>query len=134
MPLTRDRIGDIHEQLLGQQKVPVAAGAHIHIGALVSYDAAGFCVPALDDGSQTGKAVHYAIDGANNQSGANGDKQVTVMTIGVALVDKGTIVPADRGKAAHAATDDTLALTSTNDRPIGTIIAVRNRLVAVQIG
>ena len=134
MALSKDRVGHIHENLTAQKSVPVAANTRIFVGATVSYDANGFCVPAADTATQAGKAIHYAIIGADNSAGANGDKEVMVMTRGTALVDKGAIVQGDLGKLAHAIADDTVALTSTNERPIGPILAVGNRLVAIQIG
>lgn len=134
MPLTGDRIGDIHETLTAQKKVPVAANTRIFLGALVSYDANGLCVPAVDSAVQSGKAVHFAVEAADNSAGADGDKHVMVMTRGAALVVAGALTEADRGKVVHATADDTLALTSTNDRPVGPILDVDGRFATVQIG
>ncbi len=134
MPLTSDRVGDIHETFLAQKRAPVAGGARVFLGGLVSYDANGFCVPVADSTVQAGKAVHYAVESADNSTGASGAKAVMVMTRGTALVSAGLLTAADVGKSAHAIADDTLTLTSTNDRRVGPILAIDGLLAAIQIG
>jgi hypothetical protein len=132
--LTADRTGTVRENLTEQQRMPVAASTTIYNGALVSFDATGYLVPAADSAGQDGLAIYYALEGCDNSAGIAGEKSCLVMTRGSALLAKGVIVQADAGKIAHAADDGTLALTSTNNRPIGRIARVGSTTVAVQIG
>ena len=56
------------------------------------------------------------------------------MVRGTALVPVSSLVQADVGKTVHATSDNTLALTSTNGRSVGRLIAIDGALAVVQIG
>lgn len=56
--------------------LPVAAGARIHLGALVARDASGNAVPASN--TEGLRAVGRAEETADNQGGAAGDVKVQV--------------------------------------------------------
>jgi hypothetical protein len=134
---TAPRKGDVEGvvgNIVNTQDFKVAAGAEIFCFTLVSCDAAGFLVPAADVAAQASKAVFYALDGVDNTAGANGDVSARCMIDGVAHLEPGAIVQADVGKVAHVLDDQTIALTSTNDRPIGFILGLAGTRALVQIG
>lgn len=135
MALSADRTGPtVLGPVLEQGREPVAASTRLYNGALVSYDANGNVVVVADSAAQDGKAIHYTLEGCDNSAGAAGDKKVLLMKRGTAILEASVIVAADRGKIAHATSDNVLALTSTNNRPVGFIGEVDSVNVTVQIG
>ena len=130
--LTRDRFGVIHETVIEQGYLPVAADTTIHLGALVSTDESGNAVPAADAPDQTGKAVYLALERADNAGEVAGAVRVSVMKRGTALLPKGAITATARGSQAHVVDDQTVALSSTNNRAFGTIDDVRADVLAVR--
>jgi hypothetical protein len=132
MALTEDRSGRLHQIVLGQRKMPVAADAVIYLGALTTEDADGYHIP--NDDVAGDKAIYLALEHVDNTGGADGDKDVLVMTLGVALLDAGTLVQADVGTVVHATDDETLALTSTNNRFVGRLLGIDGAQAAVRIG
>jgi hypothetical protein len=134
MALTADRTGPLHEPILELQEFQIAASTTIFLGALCSFNASGFLVPASDAAAQASKRIVLALENVNNSAGANGAKKVRCMTRGTAILPKGALVQADLGKTIHATDDNTLALTSTNSRALGSLVRVDGSLAAVQIG
>ncbi len=133
MALTRDRRGRIHEFILEQQFLPVAAGAQVFLGALVSLGAAGQAEPAADSAAQADKAVFFALEACDNRTGQAGDKRVLCMTRGTVLLPRGTLTQVDAGKIAHVVDDADIALNSQNQRPIGRITRITGDQVAVAL-
>jgi hypothetical protein len=134
---TEDRKGDVQGVLgniLNEQNFEVAAGAVIYAYTMVSTDANGYAVPAADDAAQAGKAVYVALCGADNTGGANGDIDIRCSIRGVGIMEKGAIVQADVMKTVHVLDDQTIALTSTNNRPIGRLLGLDGNRALVQIG
>lgn len=134
MALSADRIGQVHGPVLEQAREPVAASTTIYAGGFVSYDADGNVIVCADSAAQDSKAIHYALEGCDNSDGSAGDKKVLLMKRGTAYVAKSVLVAADRGKIAHATSDNVLALTSVNNRPVGFIGEVGDVLAAIHIG
>jgi predicted RecA/RadA family phage recombinase len=131
---TKDRTGHLHKLLLEQSEAPVAASTTVFLGTLVSFNASGYLVPAADAAAQANKAIYLAIEKCINSTATNGAKSCMIMTRGIALLPKGSLVQADVGKIVHASDDSTLALTSTNGREVGRLIAIEGSLAVVQIG
>jgi hypothetical protein len=132
-----DRLGQVdavHGRVENQHAVPVAASTTIFAHTLVSTNAAGFLIPAADDAGQAGKAVFFALAGADNSGGADGALDVMCMIRGVARMEKGALTQAAVGQVGHVLDDQTLALSSTNSREIGVIVAFTATRAEVQIG
>lgn len=132
-----DRLGQVDAvfgDVLNQHVFPVAATATIFAHTLVSTNAAGFLIPAADDAGQSGKAVFFALGGADNSTGADAAQDVTCMIRGVARLEKGALTQAAVGQTAHVLDDQTLALASTNSREIGVVVAFTATRAEVQIG
>lgn len=134
---TKDRNGateSVHGVVVQQHDFPVAASTTIYAYTLVSFDAAGYCVPAADAAAQADKAVYLALEQADNQAGANGAKSVRCMILGTANMDTGALTQASLGTTAHVLDDSTLATTSVNTRPIGRVVKWTASRTLVQIG
>ena len=124
----------VHGHVEDQRLVPVAAGVHIFAHTMVSTNAAGFAAPADDVAGQAGRAVWFALAEADNTAGIDGDVSVMVMTLGVARLETGALTQAAVGQVAHVLDDQTLALSSTNSREIGRVLAYSATRTDVQIG
>ncbi len=133
MAMTSDRVGVLFETIHDRTHLRLAAGAVAYRGALLSFDAAGFGVPAADNAAQAGKKVLLALHGADNSSGQNGDVVVHCVAKGTILVPVGTLTAGANGRVAHTTDDDRVALASANNRAFGRIIDVRGDVIAVEI-
>jgi hypothetical protein len=117
-----------------RRQQPVAAGVHIYAGWLYRYDASGNLIVPTDAAAQAGKNTVQALTEADNTSGAAGDKKVDVIVEGIAILPKGALTTADRGKLGHVTSDDTVATTSVNDVIAGPIDDVDDMSIYLHIG
>lgn len=131
MALTQDRQTRVYGGISHPYDARVAGGTVIYIGALVSFNDDGLLVPVADLADQAGKKIGLAITHANNANGADGDVCAKVIWRGQFVVEAGIITVDDNGKPIHATDDNTLALTSTNDRLVGYLQAVEGSLAII---
>jgi hypothetical protein len=134
---TQDRQGQVdpvHGSVLNQHDFPVAGATTIFSYTLVSLNATGYAEPAADVAGQAARAVYYSLEQADNSTGADGEKRVRLMVLGTARPDTGALTQADVGNVAHVLDDSTAAASSTNTRPIGTILEWTPTRITVQIG
>lgn len=134
---TQDRQGvvdPVHGHVINCEDQPVAAATTIYAYTMVSFDAAGYAVPAADVAAQAGKLVVFALAGVDNSAGANGEQSVRCMIRGVARMETGALTAASRGTTAHVLDDQTLATSSVNSREIGRVIEWTTTRTGVQIG
>lgn len=110
MPLTTDRHTPYSEGRI--LPLPVAAGAVIHMGALLAANASGYVVPGSTATDLT--YLGRADEAVDNSGGADGDKQVHVRR-GVAFhwanSDSDPVTQASLGKPAYIVDDETVAAT-----------------------
>lgn len=115
--LTQDRNTQTKDGVL----VPllVAAGAHIHGGALVAVNAAGYAVPASADATLA--VVGRSDQSVNNAAGGDGAATVAVVRGKLfKLANSATdpVTQASVGRLCYVADDQTVAAThATNSRP-----------------
>lgn len=124
----------VHGKIVNQHDFLVLGGVKIPDNTLFSTDATGYAVQAADVAGQNGRAVLYALEEADNTNGADGAISVRAMIRGTARLEKGALVQADVGFVAHVFDNQTLATSSTQNRPIGIILAVGGNRATVQIG
>lgn len=88
--------------------LPVAAGARIYAGAMVSVDSSGYIVPASDSSSEI--FIGVAKYEADNSSGANGDVTCEGYLKGVFQMNASGLTQADLVKEAFIVDDNTIGL------------------------
>ena len=132
MALNKDRSGRLHGQIRHQRDYPLPADGRVYLGGLYSFDINGRLIRAADnDTAQNGKAVVMALESVDNTDGQDGGKKARCMVKGLAVLPAGPLTVADVGRKVHAIDDDTLSLTATNDRTVGTLLAVDGALAEV---
>ena len=129
--LSSDRTGQIHEQIIEQQRLPVAANARIYLGAMVSINGDGYVEPAALGAAQSDKAVFFALESVRNP-GAAGAKHILCMTRGTILVPRGSLAVADLGKWAYLVDDESVTITE-NDHRVGRITNLSGALAAISL-
>lgn len=102
-----------------QNDLPVLAAATIYAGSVVSESAGTGFAKAMATGEVF---MGIAARGADNASGANGDKKVLVYQKGTLVADVvGVTGEGDYGAAVYAVDDETLTLTAGSNTQIGKI-------------
>ena len=112
----------------------VAAGATIHSGTIVAYNATGYVVPASKTAGLTCAGL-AAESAANTKAGnADGDLTIRVQREGTFLWAKAAgLTIADAGKKAYAEDDQTVGVTAGgNAVRIGRVVEVTDAGVWVE--
>lgn len=114
--------------------VPLAAGAVVHKGALVSVTSAtGLAGPAADAAGTVFVGVAY--ESADNAAGAGGAVSVRVQTTGLFRYNRAGASQTDVGKTAYVVDDNTVGIASAHAVPVGGILSlVDGGTVGVLIG
>lgn len=98
--------------------VPLAAGAVIPVGAIVSANAAGNAINATDTAAT--RVLGIAVSRGDNAGGSAGDATVTVSSdYIVELTHAGGLTALTEGRAVYVVDNDVVALTSTNHIHVG---------------
>ena len=132
MAMTADRSGYGHEFVLEETFLPVAAGAVIYLGAMVSKDATGYAEPALLVG-QDNKVIYYALCAADATGLLDGEIRVRCMKRGTAFLPVASLTIANTALPVYATDDETLTSVS-NVRPVGTLDRVDGDKAVVRFG
>lgn len=92
-------------------------------GANVSFNTSGYAKLAADTASE--KFAGVAYETVDNSGGSAGDKSVRIFTSGVFSMACSSATQAWVGQTVYAVDDNVVALaaTTTNDIPVGTVVA-----------
>lgn len=107
--------------------VPLASATKIYAGTIVALNAAGYAVPGADTAGLVGYG--RAEETVDNSTGDAGDLSVNVRR-GVFLWANSTGNPcdqADLGKVVYMEDDETVAGSSNNSAPAGTVVRIDSR-------
>ncbi len=133
MAITADRTDALHGRIDSEIDIPVAASTTVYRGGLYSCDASGYLVPCDDAAAQASKKIVMALEGVDNSSGANAAKSARCLVKGQIRLPASPIVQADLLKEIHATDNQTLALTSTNTRPLGRMVKLDGSVAVIEI-
>lgn len=99
--------------------LPVVAADIIYEGAAVGENGAGYFRPLEAGDAFAG----FALEQADNSSGAAGDRKVRLRQRGVIVLPiTGAAAVTDEGSTVYASDDDTLTLTASTNTAIGKVL------------
>ena len=119
--------GAIHTQY----RFPIAPGVEIHKGKLYGFNASGQLVAPDAADADADRLVVFALERATGNATATVKALCAVSVI--ALIPRGTLTDADRGKPVHATSFESAATTGTG-RACGVLLDVDANTAAIKLG
>ena len=117
--------GPIHSQY----RFAIAPGVEVHPGRFYSFDTSGLLVKPED--SAAGRRAVFAQERATGN--ATGTRKALCAVSVIALIPKGTLTAADRGRMTYV-TAELAASTTDNGKPCGLLLDVDETTAAIKIG